>query len=89
MKIRTLLNIGSASGFPPLPEGEHEVESEIGLSLIARGWAVANEPAPTEVKGIPPTPSMESVVAPATEQVKGYRGRASRVTEPNPKDKEQ
>lgn len=95
MKIKVLLNVGSASGLPPMQEGEHDVSREDGIRLIERGWAIAIEK-PVVLKAVPPPASIhadasvESASAKATEDVKTHRAKSSRVHESkSPANKEQ
>ncbi len=91
MKVKVLLNIGSsATGFPRLKEGEHEVSREVGVALIERGWATAiSEPA-AQMKAVPNEPTIKAVTAKATNDLKSYRDKTSRENEQKqPANKEQ
>lgn len=61
MKIRMLLNVGTSErSFPHLKEGEHEVEAEVGLRLIERGWAVNLDPPVRELQAVPSSVSIQA-----------------------------
>jgi hypothetical protein len=90
MKIKVLLNIGNASGLPPLSEGEHDVSREDGLALIERGWAVATEKPAATLKAVPTPPSIEAATEKATEDLQSHRAKQSRTTDSKlPANKEQ